>query len=184
MDDAMALSQQALDAGFIQVEPLMARASVALAQRQGAAARELLQTALKLNPDDARTWSSLGFAGLIDQEFGAAREAFETASSLRPSQIESWQGLGWTCVLQQDYPSAVGAFAKAVALDDESAESHGGKAVAHAAQGEQEDARQHIARALVLDGADPAARLAQDILAGKSAGPDALNTLASGLRRK
>ena len=184
MDDALRLSQQALDAGFIQVEPLMARASLALAQRDGAGARKLLEAALKLNPHDARTWSSLGFAELLDQKYGAAREAFEKALRVVRTHLESWQGLGWACVLQHELPAAAAAFGGALALDDENAESHGGKAVVHALQHESERARQHIDRALELDNANLSARFAQGILAGETAGPDALKVLASGLLRK
>ena len=181
VDDAMHLSQEALDAGYVQIESLTARASVALARRDAIAARQLLEAALDLNPHDARTWTSLGFAELLDQKYGASREAFEKALRVVPTHLESWQGLGWSCVLQHELQAAATAFTKALGLDDENAESHGGKAVVHALRGESEAARQHIARAFALDRSNLSARFAQGILAGETAGPDALKVLASGL---
>ena len=184
MDDALQLSQLALDAGVAQVEPLIARASVALTKREGAAARKLLQAALKLNPNDARTWSCLGFAEMVDQKYGASREAFEKALRVVRSHLESWQGLGWACVLQHELQAAGKAFDEAIALDAMNAESLGGRAVVHALQGATKLAQEYADRALALDSVNKSAQFAQGLLLGEKAGPEALKALATNLLRK
>jgi tetratricopeptide (TPR) repeat protein len=178
VDAAARLSQQALDAGAVQVEPLVARASAALAARDTALARRLLEQALALSPNDGRSWSSLGFAEMLEQKYGEARSAFEKALGTMGEHVETLQGLAWACVMANDLPAAAAALDKALPLDAENAESHGARAVVHALQGEREAAQQQIDRALALDAASVTAKFAQSILSGEAASPDALRRLA------
>ncbi len=167
-DAALALSQQALHDAGPQLEALVARASVSLARQDAASARHSLDAALKLNPDDGRTLSTMGFVAMLEHRVGEARQRFNKALSFVPGHIETWHGLGWACVLQQDWVAAQAAFESALRLDPEFAESHGALAVVHALQGHTQYARDHIDRATQLDASNLAARYAQAVLSGQA----------------
>ena len=162
-------------------EAMVARASLALAERDGTTARHLLAQALERNASDGRTWSALGFAELLDGRALPARQAFERATAAMPQHVGTWHGLGWAAIAQGDWPAARGAFDRALALDRNVAESHGGLAVAAALSGETEAARAAIARALGLDRQSLAARYAESLLAGEGSDAAAILRLAERL---
>lgn len=178
LEAALALSQQALDAGEPPLEALVARACVALHQGDGAQARELLEAALELNPKEGRTWSALGFVALLEQRLSEARLVFERTLVLLPAHIETWHGLGWCRLLQHELAGAVKAFEAALRLDPGFAESHGALAVAQALQQQGQSAREHLARALELEPWNLAAHYAQALLSGQTGDLPAVERLA------
>ncbi|MRD48699.1 hypothetical protein [Caenimonas koreensis] len=95
VDAANRLAQQALDGGVREIEPLVARAGAALAARDTALAKGLFNEALLLNPADARSWSGLGLAAMLDHDFAAAKAAFEKAVATGRGGADSLQGLAW-----------------------------------------------------------------------------------------
>jgi tetratricopeptide (TPR) repeat protein len=163
------------------VEALVARASLALAERNAALSRKLLTTALRDHPQDGRVWSTLGFAELLDQRFSSARSAFARATTLMPEHIGTWHGLGWTALAQGDLPAAHKAFEAALALDRNVAESHGGLAVACALSGDATGARGSVARAIGLDKTSLSARYAEALLGGDARDTSSLMRLAERL---
>ncbi|WP_053076470.1 hypothetical protein [Caenimonas sp. SL110] len=179
IDDAARLSQRALDAGVNQVEPFVARAGAALAAQDTALARQLLQQALALSPGDGRTWSSLGFAALLDRQFDEARGALENALGTMGEHVETLQALGWACVMCEDLGAAAAALDKAISLDGASAQAHGARAVVHALADEGDQARAAVLRAFALDASCVTARFAQELLAGHQEGVRELTQFAT-----
>ena len=163
------------------VEAQVARASLALAERNTVLALALLQAAQARHGDDGRVWSAVGFAELLDQNLPAARTAFERAVVLLPGHIGTWHGLGWTALAQRDLPGARRAFDTALALDRNFAESHGGGAVVRALAGDDDGARSAIATALRLDRKCLSARYAEALLAGDARDTESLMRLADRL---
>jgi tetratricopeptide (TPR) repeat protein len=164
-----------------RVEALVARASLALAERDPGRARQWLQAALASNDADGRVWSAIGFAELLDRRLPAARDAFERATVLLARHVGTWHGLGWTALAQHDDAAASRAFEQALALDRNFAESHGACAVAHALAGRADAARSAIDRALRLDRGCLSARYADALLRGDAHDSRALMRLAERL---
>src|SRR5690606_25684499 len=101
-EPARALADAALAAGAVQVEALVARASVALADEETARAEQLLQQALVCNRDDGRTWSALGLCSLQANDLPLAQTRLERALRTLSSHVGTWHALGWARLLQQD----------------------------------------------------------------------------------
>ena len=177
MEAALDLSQRALEADIPPMEALVARASVALAQRDAPCARELLEAGLKLNPQDGRAWSTLAFTAMLEKQLGQAQQLFEKALRFGPDHIETWHGLGWTCVLRQNLAGAAAAFESALRLDPQFGENHGALAVVKALQGQDQSALEHVGQAIELEPSNMAARYAQALLSGEAGELEAFQRL-------
>lgn len=178
LDAARSLADAALAADGEQLEALVARGSVALAEGDTDRASQLLQRALQRHPRDGRTWSALGFASLLRQDFSSARTQLERAVEVLPGDIETWQALGWSRLVQGDRDAAVAAFYAALAIDSSDADSHGALALLHALLGDALAARQHL-DAAGKPGADGAAlRYARAVLSGEARDPAMLEGMA------
>ena len=162
-------------------ESHVASATLALTQREPAAALHYADLALQLRPDDGRALSVRGFAGMLAGSFAEALADFQRALAAMPAHIGTWQGLGWTQLLQRDFPGAQASFERALALDRNFAESHGALACALAMQGRADAAKDHIALAQRLDKACAASRYAQSILTGEAQDAQAVQRLAQQL---
>jgi Flp pilus assembly protein TadD len=178
---ARALADAALAALPGQPEALVARATVALAEGDAAAARDLLLPALERNAEDGRTWATLGLASLQAQELVAAQRQLERAVALMPGHIGTWHALGWTRLLRQDRAGAGQAFAQALALDRNFAESHGAVGLVLALRGDGDAARRHLELAARLDARNVTGRYAQALLAGQASDAGRLQQLAARL---
>lgn len=178
LNAALALSDLALTQEPAHMEALVARASVALAQRQPALARELVARALVRNPSDGRAWSASGFAEMLDLKIERAHQHFEQALLWMPMHIGTWHGMGWACVMLKDLVGARRAFESALTLDRNFSESHGGLAVVLALSGEAALAQEYIELAMRLDKANLSARYAQAILSGEAADVQGIQRLA------
>lgn len=179
--DAQAWSSAALASDGEQMEALVTQASLALADDDGARARQLLQHALRVNPKDGRAWSALAFVDMLDGDLDAAASGFHCSLQALPEHIGTWHGLAWCSLLQQKPEAARDAFERALALDPAFAESQGGLAVVAALQGRREEAEAFVARALRLDSKSLAARYAQAILRGEANDSQAIVKLAQRL---
>lgn len=178
LDAARSLADAALAADGEQLEALVARGSVALAEGETERASLLFQRALQRHPGDGRTWSALGLASLLRQDFSSARSQLERAVEVLPGDIETWQALGWSRLVQGDRDAAVAAFYAALAIDSSDADSHGALAVLHALLGDAVAAQQHLDAAGTL-GADGAALpYARAVLSGEARNPATLDAMA------
>lgn len=178
MESVKVLAEAALAQDPLQMEALVARATIALAERDVTLARKLLDAALRHNAVDGRTLSALGFTELLSSNLPQARHWLEQSVSYMPGHIGTWIGLGWTRFLQQDLAGARQCFEHALALDRNFGESHGSLAVVQALAGERDDARLSIDRALGLDKSNLSARYAQALLAGEAGDAQAIHRLA------
>jgi Flp pilus assembly protein TadD len=178
LQEALALAEMALTKDPLQMEALVARASIALAQRDVVRARDLLARALDCNPCDGRTWSASGFAEMLGMNLERAKQHFEQALLWMPKHIGTWHGMAWTCMLQKDMAGAKRAFDAALALDRNFAESHGGLAVVLALTDDAKLAQEQIEIAMRLDKTNLSARYAQAILSGEVADVQAIERLA------
>jgi tetratricopeptide (TPR) repeat protein len=165
---ASALADTALDSHPLQGEALVARATVALAQRETSLAGKLLARALEGNADDGRTWSTLGFASLQAQDLERAETQFERALRTMTAHIGTWHALGWTRLLRQDLAGALRAFQEALALDHNFAESHGALGLVLGLRGDGAQAEHHLAVADRLDPQNVTGRYARALLKGEA----------------
>lgn len=178
LEAARSLADAALAADGGQLEALVARGSVALAEGDAARASQLFQRALQRHPGDGRTWSALGFASLLRQDFAAARTQLERAVEALPGDVETWQALGWSRLVQGDRDTALAAFDAALAIDASDSDSRGALALLHALLGDAVAAQQHV-DAAGKTGADGAAlRYARAVLSGEARDPAALEAMA------
>jgi tetratricopeptide (TPR) repeat protein len=178
VDLAKGWAAHALRSAPAQHEALVARATLALGERDAPAALRDLEAARQRHPDDGRTLSAIGMAHLLELELGAAHVAFTQAVRQMPAHIGTWHGLGWCELLRKDLPAARAAFDAALALDATFGESHGGLAVVQALAGQAAQADTSIRRALKLDPAGLSARFAQAVRSGEAADPQRFTRLA------
>lgn len=178
MEAAEMLSAAALRADPQQAEALVARASVQLSRRDTAAARGLLVRLTQAQPHQARAWSTLGFVDLLELDAAAARRHFGKALEIHPRDVGTLTGLGWACLAGNDLQAAAAAFETILAIDADSADGHGGLAVALALQGATQRSGEHAQQAKRLQRGNVAARYAQAVLTGHSAGLEPIQRLA------
>jgi Tfp pilus assembly protein PilF len=181
----MALSQAWSEAAMAhqpnQMEALVARGSIALAEQAPQRTKELLKVALQQNPNDGRTLSAWAFAEMLGGELSQARQTFRLALENMPEHIGTWHGLGWAALMQDDLSAARAAFDQALALDRNFAESHGGLAVVLARGGDRAGAEASINVAMRLDRTCMSAHYAQAVLDGTAQDAQALQNLAARL---
>jgi tetratricopeptide (TPR) repeat protein len=174
---ALAWSEAALAADAQQVEALVARAYVAMAQRQPEAAGSLLERASRAKPDDGRIASALGYASLLAQDFPLAQAQLERALQAVPEHVGTWHALGWTRLLQGNTAGALEAFRAALELDRNFAESHGAVGLVLALRGDRPAAEQHLQLARRLDPRNVTGRYARGLLEGETLDADRLAEL-------
>lgn len=75
------------------------------------------QEALRLNPDFAEAWYSLGLAHAQFHQYSEATHAFREAVRLRPGQASAWINLGTALAQLQKYAEVIQAFRQAVRLN-------------------------------------------------------------------
>jgi Flp pilus assembly protein TadD len=175
------LSDAALAVLPVQLEALVARATVAMAEGDNGGARVLLQRALQINPEDGRTGSALGFASLQARDIPLAQAQLERAVITMPSHIGTWHALGWARLLQENRAGALEAFRRALELDRNFAESHGALGLVLAFSGEVDQARHHIDVAGRLDPNNVTGRYARAVLQGEAGDAERLAALAGRL---
>jgi Flp pilus assembly protein TadD len=173
---AKALADEAL-VGQYSHEGLVARGTVAIAERDAAGAVRWLSRALQRNADDGRTWSMLGIASLQAGQLDEARARLERATALMPQHIGTWHALTWTHLLQHRLDAARTAIERALALDANFAESHGTVGLVLALQGHAGAAERHLAIALRLDPGNVSGRYAKALLRGEVAEAEGLQAM-------
>lgn len=167
LEEASTLAESALNAGARSAEANVTLAGIRLAQSLPSEAMTLLHSALALNGQDGRTWSTLGAACLMLRDVEKAQEAYGNATRFLPRHIGSWHGLAWCQVVRGDLASARESFERALAIDRNFGESYGGLAVVEALQGRLDEAEASTRRALRLDAGSLSARFAKAVMAGE-----------------
>ena len=106
---------------------------IATVQRVGSA----LQLAVKLKPDFADAFNSLGSALYQAQKFDQAIEVYKRAISLKPKVAETHNNLGKVYYRAKRNQEAVAAFKAAIQLKPNFGEAHFSLAVAYVALGDK-----------------------------------------------
>jgi tetratricopeptide (TPR) repeat protein len=105
------------------------------------------QRALKEDPKDAETLTSLGYFHYSRGEWALAEENLRHALTINPRLPRAWVNLGLTLGEQGQYPQSLEAFRKAVS----EAEAHSNLAFIYTTQGKREEAKQEYRQALDLN---------------------------------
>jgi Flp pilus assembly protein TadD len=166
------------------LDALVASASAALAHNDSVRARERFEQALRLRPDDGRSWSGLGLTSMQDGNLVLATQQLERAVEHMPAHLGTWHMLGWCRLLQRDLAGARAAFLSALERDRNFGESHGAMAVILAFEGARQEAEAAIERALRLDPKGLSACYAGMVLAGEVDDPVRLREVADRLLRE
>ena len=93
-------------------------------------AAEQFEKAVKLAPEVASYWSSLGGTYLFAGVYPKAETALQKAISLEPSYY-AYSNLGQTYFLERKFGDAISAFEQSVTLGDRQIQSHGNLARAY-----------------------------------------------------
>jgi tetratricopeptide (TPR) repeat protein len=175
---ARVLADAALSIDPQQIEALVARGSVALAEGDTTQATTLLERALLSNPGDGRIWSALGLASLVRQDLPRAKLQLERALEAVPHHVDSRHALGWTLLLLGERSAALAVFRGGRACEPEDAESHAALAMAFWLCGANEEAQEHLQVADSLDPECVLSRQARGLIAGTSEHVPDLDALA------
>ncbi|MEM9253729.1 MAG: tetratricopeptide repeat protein, partial [Planctomycetota bacterium] len=88
----------------------------ALAEDRVGAAIELLEEALRRDPEFAEAYHQLGIALSGEERWDRAAEAFSAASTRLPSHFAAWAGLGHCCCHLGRWERALCAYRKALSI--------------------------------------------------------------------
>lgn len=175
---ARELSAAALAAGSRPLEAVVTVGTLALEELDAEVAQARFGEAVQLNPRDGRSWSGLGLASLLRQDFAGADQELQQAIHYMPGHIGTLHAAAWCRLLSQDLDGAKRYFEQSLDLDRNFSESHGGMAVVYALQGQRAQAEEAIRRAQGLDRGCLSARFAQMVLSGILQHPDQFKRIA------
>ena len=103
------------------------------------------QNALKIEPDLADAYASLGYATLFyDRDWNAARNNFAKAINLNPKYGTAHQWYAWYYVVQERFDEALSSFQEAISLDPLSLIINDHLAYGYMLVGKMDEARQQI----------------------------------------
>jgi predicted O-linked N-acetylglucosamine transferase (SPINDLY family) len=97
---------------------------IACQRGDGAAALELLDRIIKINPADAEAYCSRGNALYLLQRYEEATESYGKAIELNPDHAEAYSNRGVTLFHLQQYAVAVESYDNAIRLKPDFAEAH------------------------------------------------------------
>jgi tetratricopeptide (TPR) repeat protein len=150
--------QRALDLGrkAVKLGPASSSPSIALSYAEQAnfdleAARDTLQRAVEVNPNDALAWARLAEVWLSLGYRDRSLEAAEKAAKLAPKLSRTQTVLGFAALAQIDLWTAISAFSRAIALDSADPLPRLGFGLARIRRGELVLGRQEIEIAAALD---------------------------------
>lgn len=178
LGEALRLSDTALDERPDQMEAMVTRATLALARQDAEVAVDWYGRALRISPDDGRTWAGLGAARMLAQDFSGALEAFARSVRTAPDHQGTWIAYGWCQIFARDYPAARACFERAVEIDRTIAEAHGGLAVALARLGARGEAEHEAEVSFRLDPENLSGNYARAVLSGEADRPGAFLEMA------
>lgn len=167
-----------------QMEALVTKGTLAVADQDPRAALGWFQRALEQNPADGRCWSGVGLALVMARDLRGADEAFQKAVATMPEHVGTWIAWGWCLFGLNRLLDARGSFERALEIDRNFGESHGGLAVVLAKLGRVGEAKDEIALAKRLDPNGMSARYAEAVLSGKADDPVAVAALANAAMRR
>lgn len=149
--EALKAANHVLALNPLQLDALLARASIEAESEDFDAARVDYTTATNAHPTCGRAWSGLGQIDLRDFQFDKAQADLETAVKYMPNHIGTWHMLAWIHIMNNRADEAKYAFDRSYEIDRNFGETHGGLAVVAAMQQQRKLAEQCIRRASKLN---------------------------------
>ncbi len=149
--DASEAANRALSLNPVQLDALLARASLEAESDRFDNARRDYIVATTAHPGCGRAWSGLAQIDMRDMQFDKAQEELELAVKLMPDHIGSWHMLAWIHILHGRAEDAKYAFDRSYEIDRSFGETHGGFAVVAAMQQQRKLSEQHMRRARKLN---------------------------------
>lgn len=157
------IDAQTVTESAAQCELLQIRGEALLAAGQVAEAGAALESALALDPRNARTLVDLAYVTMATAGFDAARPRIDTALKLEPANPLVWRSLGMLQLQDRQFAAAEATFEKAATIASASEQriellkTLGGLAETQMALGKVEAAKATIARLDAIAPASPAA---------------------------
>jgi cytochrome c-type biogenesis protein CcmH/NrfG len=99
------------------------------------AAQSSYQTALRIDPTNAKALRGLGFVHLRNSAFNEAADAYKSATAADPKNADGWAGLGQSYLGMRNWSEAEAAFRKAQSIDPNNATVKRGMEVIAKARG-------------------------------------------------
>ena len=149
--DASEAANRALSLNPVQLDALLARASLEAESHRYDNARRDYIVATTAHPSCGRAWSGLAQIDMRDMQFDKAQEELELAVKLMPDHIGSWHMLAWVHILYGRAEEAKYAFDRSYEIDRSFGETHGGFAVVAAMQQQRKLSERHMQRARRLN---------------------------------
>jgi tetratricopeptide (TPR) repeat protein len=91
--------------------------------RQNDEALNSLETALKINPNDANFWFNKGMVLENMKSYAEALEAYGKATALNPSLDRAWYRQGWLLAAQGSYKESLPLLDRAIELNSQNADA-------------------------------------------------------------
>jgi tetratricopeptide (TPR) repeat protein len=114
---------------------------VRVMEGRAAEAQQVLQKALELNPDLAKTHYFLGLAHKIQGKYDRALEHFRQAETRYPRDRAVLNQIGRTLFLQRRFAESVPVLQRVLSIDPEDLQAHYNLMLAHRALGNHEQSR-------------------------------------------
>lgn len=149
-------------------EALLVLSSLAVAEGEPQAAKQLLTQVMERYPESGRAWLNLGLVGMMEFDLPQSVEALRKSARYMPEHIGTWHALAWCQLVMGKLDDAEQTFTQAMDIDRNFGETHGGLAVIAAMRGKTDDASRLAKVALRLDPSSFSARFAQSLLTSKT----------------
>ena len=159
-------------AGEASPAGLATRGFLALERQDAAKAMSQFESALAIDPRNARAHLGLGLVHLVEERPAAAAGELDQAATMFEGHPGSWIAAGWAYYGLGEVAKSRQRFERAVALDSAFSEGHGGLAVLDIAEGQIEAARRRTEVALRLDRASLSGLLAKSQLLALDGAPE------------
>ncbi|MFT4060334.1 MAG: tetratricopeptide repeat protein [Legionella sp.] len=112
---------------------------------------EDVEQLLQINPDDCRSWFTLGNVHLGQGNLSDAEECLKKALIIYPEFYDCSIALGWCLLLQDKMKEAFTMYQAAATTEPEMADSWGGLGLIHALKEELNKAQEYIQKSLTLN---------------------------------
>lgn len=164
IERAVAFAESALHSNPDNLEARATLGTHALEMFEVEAAKRHFEHAIRVQPQDGRSWMGCGLAAMLDKNVDLGVACLERALNYMPDHLGTWNALAWAHLMRNDLSGAEQAIATALDKDRTFAENHGMLAIIQLLKGHREPAATSIKRALRLDGRCFSAHFAQTLL--------------------
>jgi tetratricopeptide (TPR) repeat protein len=118
--------------------------------RQHEEALNSLETALKINPNDANFWFNKGIVLENMKSYAEALDAYKQATAINPSLDRAWYRQGWLLALQGSFNESLPNLDEAIKLNPKNADAWNTKGLVLMEQNLKEEAQSCFEKAIAL----------------------------------